>query len=287
MRQSTRVDYKARIDRVLLWLDAHRDEPITPAQAASVAAFSPYHFHRVFRGVTGESLMQCLRRLRLESAARRLRNSDVSVTDAAFDAGFDSHEGFTRAFKAHFGSAPSRWRTQESARRMEALAEALPIPPVELRDVPARTMICMRHQGDFGDAPAVWQRFIQLVMSAGLYRGRAQLIGCYPDDPDVTPAGLLRFDVGLIEATPGPAKLPSPLRREVVPAGRWAVCVHAGSYATLSTTYLKLVGGYFPRAGLGLADRPCIELYRNTLFDTAEADLRTEVWAPVEPSPST
>lgn len=287
MRASTRIDYQARIDRVLLWLDAHRDEAVTPAEAASVAAFSPYHFHRVFRGVTGESLMQCLRRLRLESAARRLRYGDESVTDIAFGAGFDSHEGFTRAFKAHFGVAPSVWRSQESARRVEALAEALPIPTVEVRDVPAQTMICMRHQGDFGDVGAVWARFLGLAGQAGLYRGTEQLIGCYPDDPDVTPAGLIRFDVGLVETDRHVGDLPAALRREVVPAGRWAVCVHAGSYDTLSATYLRLVGGYFPSAGLGLADRPCMEVYRNTPVDTADADLRTEVWAPVSARHST
>lgn len=287
MRPSTRIDYQARIDRVLLWLDAHRDEAITPAEAASVAAFSPFHFHRVFRGVTGESLMQCLRRLRLESAARRLRNSAVPVTDIAFSAGFDSHEGFTRAFKAHFGAAPSVWRTHESARRAQALADAVPIPAVEIRDVPEQTMICMRHQGDFSEVGAVWARFLGIAGAAGLYRGTEQLIGCYPDDPDVTPAGLIRFDVGLIETGAGSHPLPAPLRREVVPAGRWAVCVHAGSYTNLSTTYLRLVGGYFPSAGLGLADRPCIEVYRNTPGDTAEADLRTEVWAPIAPSRST
>lgn len=281
MRDSTRIDYETRIGRVLRWLDDHRDEPITPAEAAAVAAFSPYHFHRVFRGVTGESLMQCQRRLRLEAAARRLRHSSASVTTIAFDAGFDSHEGFTRAFKARFGLAPSVWRAQPSP-RMQAIERAeLALPDVEIRTRSAARMVSLRHQGDFSDVAAVWQRFIGLAMRAGLYSGREQLVGCYPDDPEVTPAGKVRFDVGLLIDGPLRAQVP-PLQVTDLPGGRWAVAVHSGSYDTLDQTYLQLIGGYFTQQGLGLADRPCIEVYRNTPVDTAEADLRTEVWAPIE-----
>jgi AraC family transcriptional regulator len=281
MRASTRIDYEARIGRVLRWLDDHRDEPITPAQAAAVAAFSPYHFHRVFRGVTGESLMQCQRRLRLEAAARRLRHSPASVTEVAFDAGFDSHEGFTRAFKSRFGVAPSVWRVQESARMAAVHRAALPLPDVEIRTRTPARMVCLRHQGNFSDVAAAWERFIGLAMAAGLYTGREQLVGCYPDDPDVTPPGKVRFDVGLLtdQTVRGPF---APLQVTDLPGGRWAMTVHAGTYTTLSQTYLRLIGGYFIQEGLALADRPCIEVYRNTPMDTAEPDLRTEVWAPID-----
>lgn len=283
MRASTRIDYEARIGRVLRWLEAHRDAVISPAEAAAIAAFSPYHFHRVFRGVTGESLMQCQRRLRLEAAARRLRHSEASVTTVAFDAGFDSHEGFTRAFKAHFGAPPSTWRAQPSPRMVAVQRADLPMPTVEIRTRAPGRMVGLRHQGDFSDVAAVWQRFMGLLMASGI-APTGTLVGLYPDDPEVTPSGKVRFVVGmLIDALDPPCSAApiAPLHLGELPGGRWAVAMHTGAYTSLDRTYLQLIGGYFPQQGLALADRPCIEIYHNTPMDTAEADLRTAIWAPI------
>lgn len=280
MKASTRLDYAARIQDAVDWLERHQSEDVTPDQLARVACFSPYHFHRIFRGVRGESVMQCLRRLRLERAALRLRRTDDEVTEVALDAGFGSHEGFTRAFKDHFGEPPSTWR-KHAAPRLAARAAPLALPQVELRTTRPQRFLCTRHQGSFADVPRAWG---ELVALAGPLLAGATLIGRYPDDPDVTPDGKLRFDVGFVGGDP-PA-LPAGLRDDTIPGGRWAIAIHEGSYATLGETYLRLVGGWFVQTGHQLADRPCIERYLNSPGDPAvrtEADLRTEVWAPVEP----
>ncbi len=181
MKPSTRTDYQARIDEALVWLAAHQNEDVSPARLARVAIFSPYHFHRVFRGVCGESVMQCLRRLRLESAALRLRRTGDGVTEVALDAGFESHEGFTRAFKEHFGAPPSVWRKQESARvRRVAQREPLALPEVELRTTKPLAFVCSRHRGTFDDVPAAWQGLIAEAARQGLYTGGEQLVGRYP-----------------------------------------------------------------------------------------------------------
>jgi len=277
MKASTRLDYAARIQDAVDWLERHQSEDVTPAQLARVACFSPYHFHRIFRGVRGESVMQCLRRLRLERAALRLRRTDDDVTEVALDAGFGSHEGFTRAFKDHFGEPPSSWRKHPPA-RLSARTAPLAVPEVELRTTQRQRFLCTRHQGSFADVPIAWAELVALA--GGLLAG-ATMIGRYPDDPDVTPDGKLRFDVGFVGVDP-PA-MPAGLRDDEIPAGRWAIAIHAGSYATLSETYLQLVGGWFVQIGHQLADLPCIERYLNTPANTAEADLRTEVWAPIAP----
>ena len=282
MKPSTQIDYQARIDEVLVWLAAHQNEDVSPARLARVAHFSPYHFHRVFRGVCGESVMQCLRRLRLESAALRLRRTRDGVTEVALDAGFESHEGFTRAFKEHFGAPPNVWRKQESQRiRRLARRGPLVVPEVEVRTSKPLDFVCARRRGSFADVPGAWQELIAEAMRQGLYTGREQLVGRYPDDPDITPPGKVRFDVGLVPSGAPPTRLRHGLRHETLPGGRWAVATHRGSYATLSETYLRLVGGWFPHTGRELDDRPCLELYKNSPADTAEADLLTEVWAPI------
>ena len=72
--------------------------------------FSPYHFHRIFKGVVGEGVNEYVRRLRLESAAVALKTTDRGVLQVALDAGYGTHEAFTRAFRQLFGVSPTQFR---------------------------------------------------------------------------------------------------------------------------------------------------------------------------------
>jgi AraC family transcriptional regulator len=77
---------------------------------ATRSGWSPFHLHRAFQRVVGETPKEYTLRLRIERAAGRLTTSGESVIDIAIDAGFTSHEVFTRAFRRHFGRSPARYR---------------------------------------------------------------------------------------------------------------------------------------------------------------------------------
>jgi len=81
-------EYAQRIDRVIDYLRGNLDRPVKLAELADVACFSEFHFHRIFRAVSGETLNSFTNRLRLEKAARLLRYSEQSLTDIALDCGF-------------------------------------------------------------------------------------------------------------------------------------------------------------------------------------------------------
>ncbi len=124
MKAATSNACRARIDRVLTHLADHLDADLSVAELARIAHFSPYHFHRMFRAMTGESVAALVRRLRLETAGRALREHDGSVTDVALAAGYGSPEAFTRAFQQAFGAAPSDYRRAVVAPRY--------LPPLSL-----------------------------------------------------------------------------------------------------------------------------------------------------------
>jgi AraC family transcriptional regulator len=96
LKKTTYRDYSERMLKVLVFIQRHLDEDVLLEELAEVACFSPYHFHRIFRGMIGESVKGYVRRLRLERAAQRLKNSARSITDIAFEAGYEAHESFTR-----------------------------------------------------------------------------------------------------------------------------------------------------------------------------------------------
>lgn len=85
------------------------------ADLAAEDGRSPFHLQRIFKAEVGESPLQYRRRVRLQRAAALLLVTHQSVLDVALDAGFDSPEGFSRAFKAMFGITPRKFRKQRSA----------------------------------------------------------------------------------------------------------------------------------------------------------------------------
>lgn len=284
MKDTTKLDYAARIDAARAHLAARCTEDVSPAELAKVARFSLYHFHRVFRGVSGESVMQCQRRLRLERAAQRLIRSDDPIVEIALTSGFGSHEGFTRAFKEHFGATPSGYRAREGARIAARIASSeVAIPDVEIRVVSAMGFLHARHVGSFDEVDAVWRGFFARAARADLYAPGAQLLARHPDDPDITPKGKVRYEVGLVCET-RPASLPEGLFFDTIPSGPWAVARHRGPYARLGDTYLALIGGWFPATGRALRDTPCMERYLTSPRASARDAFVTEVWAPIAES---
>ncbi len=264
----------AWIDRILRASDhihAHLDEDIAPEELARIAELSLHHFHRVFRGITGESVMGYVRRLRLERAAQHLKHTERSVTDVALSSGYGSHEAFTRAFAGRFGESPSAYRERE---RIEITLRT----PIALREEPERACLAMRHTGSYSECGSTWERLMQVAATGHLVGRETASIGLAYDDPDVTRAEHLRYDACLaLPRGAWPAVLPPGCVRRTIPAGRYAVALHHGPFDDLPETYLELIGRWLPRRGLELADEPVVETYLTEPAQTAPADLRTEV----------
>jgi AraC-like DNA-binding protein len=108
---STRAEYDGRVNRVVDYIRSHLGEALTLGELARIAAFSPFHFHRVFSALTGETLFAYIQRQRIEKAAGVLAAGvDPTILEVALDHGFSSAATFARAFRARFGMSASEWR---------------------------------------------------------------------------------------------------------------------------------------------------------------------------------
>ena len=110
MKAATLQAHDPRFVRLVAYLQAHLDEPLEIEALARLAGVSARQLDRLFARLFGESPRACLRRLRLERAARQLRTSRRRVLNIALDAGFNSHEAFTRSFAHRFGCNPADYR---------------------------------------------------------------------------------------------------------------------------------------------------------------------------------
>src|SRR5215510_3781375 len=125
--RTTRADYADRLDRVFKWLADHLDDTLDLARLADVACLSPYHFHRVYRAMQGETAADTVRRLRMHRAAVELITGELPIARVARRAGYGSQEAFTRAFRDAYGVPPARYRSSfvlvPSANRQEDAME--------------------------------------------------------------------------------------------------------------------------------------------------------------------
>src|ERR1700733_4870679 len=104
------MKYQHQLSKVIEFIGKHLDEELTLTQLSDIACFSKYHFHRLFTAYTGLSLQQYIRWLRLKRAAHQLIiDKDKTIIEIAINAGFESHEAFTRAFKQICGESPSEF----------------------------------------------------------------------------------------------------------------------------------------------------------------------------------
>lgn len=117
----------------------HDDEAgeLTGDELASRIGFSRFHFDRMIRSVAAEPPAAFRRRILLERAAFRMLTTDAALLDIAVDAGYGSHEAFTRAFTRAFGTGPADWRQHPGQIRIPAASDVHFHPPGSIR-LPSR-----------------------------------------------------------------------------------------------------------------------------------------------------
>jgi AraC family transcriptional regulator len=298
MKSLTEQDYRKRILRVLVYIQTHLDETLPLDDLARVAHFSPFHFHRVFRGMVGESVKEHVRRLRLERAAQRLKLGVQPVMRIALDAGYETHESFTRAFSLLFGMPPSHFRTSKRANTPLKVPSGVHFEAdgkvtvfehshmgerpmtVHVETFPLRRVAFVRHVGPYRQVGSAWGKLISWAASRGLLGPNMLAIGVAHDDPDVTSSDKIRYDACITVDQAFTAE--GEVGVEEVGGGEYAVTTHHGPYENVSQTLAQLCGEWLPTSGRELRSSPCLAVLRNFPLDTPPEDLLTDLYMPLK-----
>ena len=275
--------YQRQLDAVTDYIYAHLDDDLSLDRLADVSGFSPYHWHRIYRAVRGETAAQTVRRLRLERAATILAQNAWPLERIARRAGFTSADAFSRAFQRAYDRTPGRFRSDRAggpngtgdSRRSAVIPDVeSPTPyPVRVEERPECRLAVAEHRGSY---MGIGRAFARVVDRMGL---RKPMVAIYEDDPDAVPEAALRAVAG---AVVGPeAEVPEDLETRVVPAGRYAVMRYTGPYSSMHAAYLWLYGQWLPASGWEPRDHPVIEEYLTDPATTPPAQAVTDILLPL------
>jgi AraC family transcriptional regulator len=282
MTPPTEQSYRQRILAVQLFIQEHLDEELPLERLARLAHFSPYHFHRIFKGLVGEGVHEYVRRLRLEAAAVALKTTQRSVLHIALEAGYATHEAFTRAFRQLFGVAPSHYRAGQHPhpQRKETTMSTTTAHDVRLETVPPRRIAFLRHVGSYDTAEPTFDRLLAWVGRRGLWRPDTLVLGICHDDPDVTPPDKIRFDCGVTVGDE--VRGEGEVGVQTLEGGECAVLTVHGPYTQLGEAYHWLFGVWLPGSGREPRDAPPFEVYHGSPRDTPPEQMRTDIYLPLE-----
>lgn len=284
-KEETRSAYFERIYRVLAHINLHLDEELRLEKLASLAHFSPYHFHKIMRAYLGESLGSYIIRVRLETAASLLVYSGDSISDIAYRIGYDSPASFTKAFQKRFGTSPSDYRQNKGSLQMENFQmsnlnlRVMNLKPKirEIKPIPVVYVHCI---GDYNNVGPAWEKLAKFMKEKKLFSFGTDFIGVSYDDPSVTETEKLRYDA--CASVKKEVKPEGEVGYKVLEGGTYAIFRHTGPYENLSKTYDAIYLNWMPGSGMELRDAPPLEFYLNDPDRTRPENLKTDIYVPVK-----
>lgn len=292
MNRLAQIRQRHGIDRVIAQLQhcLRAGEPLPDLDAlAAIAHQSPYHFHRLYRALTGETPGRSVARLRLAQALHLLGKPGARVTDVALQVGLESSQALARACRRELDATPAALRDDIAlrARWQQHLAvpagdHAEPAAALQVRvaELEPFDVVVLRTQGAFDDLDQAFGQVFAWAAGAGLAEQLQQLVGiALNDHRDVAPNDC-RFDCGMGFGPLTQAVHP-PLRHVTLGGGEHAVLRHVGSYAGLEAATDALLRQWLPDSGRVLRDAPLYYHYLDDPEEVPEAILRADICVPL------
>jgi AraC family transcriptional regulator len=272
--------YIQRINTVIDYVRELLNDDLPLDTLARVAGFSPFHFHRLFKSVTGETVNEIVMRLRVERAAALLRATpQLSITDAAFECGFKSAAVFSRAFKKQYNVNARQWDRQSPLKNSKNGQVLAGFPrytlenlsdfaerdefEVHLRSLPEQRLAYIRVHDSYSKFSQIVEAY-HCLMAWYCGRGgsleKTTLYGMSQDDPEITPLRRCRFDWCL--KVPDNWQAEGEVSIQTLPACRVATIRCLGDAQQEYKVLQYLFCYWLPRSRYQPAKLPGMEIYR-------------------------
>ncbi|WP_068079475.1 AraC family transcriptional regulator [Novosphingobium rosa] len=285
--------YHQRMQRVLDHIDRHLGGDLGLDALSRVAAFSPHHFHRQFSAIFGMPLYRYVQLARMKRASWQLAYRGETVTEIAFDAGYEAPDSFARAFRQRFGQAPSDFRggpdwsawaeamTPLARARSRMMTRTFSMQDVTLRETPDVPVAIMSHRGDPVLLGETIRRFIAWRKASGLRPASHATYTIFHTDPEVSGPEEYRLDLATEIRRPMTAQ-DEGVVPGVIPGGRCAVLRVVGNSDNLRPAAEFLYGTWLPESAEELRDDPLYAQRLRFFPDVPEHEAITDLFLPLK-----
>lgn len=290
------MEHLDQIQRAIDFIEGNIGADLSVDDIAREAAFSRWHFQIIFSSVVGETVKEYIRKRRLSNSLMVLRSTDQRIIEISLDAGFDSQEAYTRAFKTQFGITPGEYRKNGAKDYMilhkpkitmaylDHLYEGINMQPIFKKLPEFKVMglgvnfisILSPEKNNHLVIPKLWDVFLSRKQEI-VHRVHAADFGiCMPlsnelqkSHPDEC------FYLACAEVN-DVNNVPTGMITKTVPPGEYAIFTHKGPLNKLDHTMNYIYGAWLPKSGRKLREAPDLELYDerfNPESDHSEFDI--------------
>ncbi len=293
---------------VIDYINENYQEELCLKELAAISAFSPFHFHRIFKSVVGENLHSFVRRIRLEkSCALLCARSDIKILDIALRCGFLSHSSFTKAFRKFFRVSPVEWRAQsqsrnskngttESNRRKENeispqyfgdvdftnLYSRRNRMDIRIETLPVQKIAYLRRIGSYGpENVKLMEELKKWAAARELLSESSVILGIAHDNPDVTPPDKCRYDCCII--LPEDYNHDDSINEGRLPGGKYALYEIKHTPEKVLNAWNDIFSVWLPENGFRIDDRPLFERYKPSRVISDKLEISCEICLPVAP----
>lgn len=272
------------VRRAIWFVEGHIWDDFGLDDVAEVAGLSRHYLVRAFGWATGRAVMRYVRARRLTEAARRLADGAPDILSVALEAGYGSHEAFTRAFRDQFGVTPEQVRARGGVEHLDLVepirmeTTLLKLPPPRIERAPAMLLAGLvdRYRAETtASMPNQWRRFTPWIGNIPGQKGNVAYGVIHNSDDEGNTDYLTGVEVSDF------ADLPTELSRLRLPPRRYAVFAHAGHISEIASVWRTIYAEALPSMAEPVADGPILERYGEE-FDAQTGDGGFEIWIPLE-----
>jgi|WetSurSiteA1Bulk_404760.scaffolds.fasta_scaffold28201_2 AraC family transcriptional regulator len=289
------MSYVPNVLRAVEYMERNLTNPASISDVASAAAYSTFHFVRLFKALTGDTPGSYLRRRRLTEAAGELARSRRRIIEIAIDYQFQSQEAFTRAFKDCFGITPSAFRKKGNtspmgtARRIDELflIHCMEVITMEPRIVKreAIKLIGIMYYGDNKnwEIPKIWEEFMPLMKKIPNCLPLQEAYGLCFYTESFSKSGLFYYMAGLPVSSLD--EIPMELVGKILPAAEYAVFTHkpliAGKTSNIKDAYAHVYGTWLPKSPYVNPYAYDFEYYSERFKGNTNPDSELDIYIPI------
>jgi AraC family transcriptional regulator len=309
-------NYIVTINKVVDYIEDNISEVITLSDIAAVSDMSKYHFHKIFKSITGETVADYIKRVRLEKSADMLIRTSNSMTLIAYESGFSSSSVFSREFKRKYSISPRDFRLMfscfkrfnnsdnnicnekkkyfekalslnkslSSIMRISKKFNLLESFDFKIELLPEYKVLYMRYVGEYSDIDnifSIWKNLKEFSNSYSLLTNNSSFLSIIYDNPNICQYGKCRYDVCIsVPEDKNINFLKNKIGYKVISGGKYVIFNFKGTLSNIFETYSWIDASWFKKMGYEPENKP--SYFRHTQNREYSEPMQFEICVPIK-----